>query len=485
MKPTEVAGYDLNEYDTIIFDADDTIWEVTNPEGGLSYAAATEAPYKLISNTLIEDSKGSKVKLEKGFKEQLLSLKSKGKNLYIVSASDKQGVSDDAQPVVLLLRAFGIYELFDDVIIDGVAKKSEYVAELEEGETAFLDDNDQNLIDISLNTNTEPIDAKHDHNLFGSWFGKTVLGAIDYSSTKETIEEDAELAASNIYTQRSDDGELEFRVDLNNSLVKEVGANYRKNNPRGLHPNMPLDAEVINQLWEQNKVNLEHYKSRLELLAKTTDADIVMQNDVGGFSIDDLVDQDNILVSYISTNLYEDGNFNYDKIEKLVTHLSVNSKFIAGVVSCIESIKNESFVDEIEAHALANQIANYEFYGSFDGHAAYKLENNIDLVPTFEASVEIDETTYIMRHLLENGADMNDPETKSMIERLRDQVQIVNHFIGQGIYMYEDQDKDVYSDAFQKHFPSYVEASDTIAQRTEEIYQKMQICAEKIIDNLR
>lgn len=485
MKPTEVAGHDLEEYDTIIFDADDTIWEVKNPEGGLSYAAATSPPYRLISDTLVEDSQGSRIRLEKGFKEKVLSLSEQGKSLYILSASDKPDVDDDNQPVVLLLKAFGIYEVFDDVIIDGESDKSDYVLELEHGETAFLDDNDQNLIDVSLNTDAEPIDTKNDYNLFGGWFGKTVLGSIDYIETKESIEEDAELAASNIYTQRSDEGELEFRVDLNNSSVKEVGARYRKNNPRGLYPGMALDEEVIAKMDQQNKINLSHYKSRLDLLEKTTGSDIVMQNKSDGLSIDDLVDQSNVLVDYVNHNLYDDGKINEDKVETLITHLNANSKFVAGVISYVESLRSDSIIGKIQARTLANQIANYEVYGAFDGHSVYKLENDIDFIPTFKADSEIDESAYIMRHLLDAGADMSDPETKVMIDKLREQIQTINHFISQGIYMYEDQDKDVYSDIFEEHFPAYVEASDSIAQRTEDIYLKMKNCANNIIDKLK
>lgn len=148
-------------FDTIIFDADDTIWNCFDTNGNKIGALKTKPPYSMGEHGECYDSLGSKIQLKNNFDKRLNKLHSMGKSLYIVSYSENFNVTDEQQPVRLLLKAFGLYDLFDDIIVDKTEPKSEHVEELQYGDTVFIDDDIENLSDVANNTkNVVPFDAK-------------------------------------------------------------------------------------------------------------------------------------------------------------------------------------------------------------------------------------------------------------------------------------------------------------------------------------
>jgi predicted phosphatase len=155
-------GQNINweNFDTIILDADDTIWTCINDHGEFIAAYETVPPYQMEKENICYDSVGNKIQLKESFVQTFSKLKNSGKNIYMVSKSENHQNPAEQQPVVLLLETFGIYEIFDDVIIDSDTPKSEHVLDLQEGNTAFVDDDIKNLSDVANNTNdVVPIDS--------------------------------------------------------------------------------------------------------------------------------------------------------------------------------------------------------------------------------------------------------------------------------------------------------------------------------------
>jgi len=148
-------------FDTIILDADSTIWTCVNGDGDIIGAYQTVPPYTLGKPDECYDSMGNKIKLRENFKQTFEQLKNSGKSIYMVTHSENQNLPQSQQPVYFILQMFGIQELFDDIIIDGDELKSESVEELQEGNTAFVDNDINNLSDVANNTvDVVPIDAK-------------------------------------------------------------------------------------------------------------------------------------------------------------------------------------------------------------------------------------------------------------------------------------------------------------------------------------
>ena len=134
----------VGDYDLFIFDADRTIWDG-------ECAANMSPPFKLDKeNRIIIDSKGKMVQLKDNVKETLLKLRSIGKDLGLISKSEKKGVDYQNQPVILLLKEFGLLNLFNEMIaIDREIPKSAFIPDNQRA--VFIDDDIKNLMDVSSN----------------------------------------------------------------------------------------------------------------------------------------------------------------------------------------------------------------------------------------------------------------------------------------------------------------------------------------------
>ena len=169
-----------DNFDTIIYDADETIWNCVTKDGEPISAYQTTPPYKLSNDNenACQDAAGNHIITKDGFVDNVRRLKSLGKSLYICSHSENTDLSDDQQPVSLLLNTFGVYDCFDDIIIDGDAPKSTYVEELQDGSTVFVDDDINNLSDVANNTvDVVPLDANKISFEAKNWY-RTVISNI-------------------------------------------------------------------------------------------------------------------------------------------------------------------------------------------------------------------------------------------------------------------------------------------------------------------
>lgn len=140
-----------NDYDVFIFDADKTIWD--GPP-----AFKFEAPYQKIDENTVQDSQGLKLTLKGNVRETLSALREMGKDVGLLSKSEKQGVPYQDQPVILLLKEFGILESFNEMIsVNGDFPKSMFIPKNKR--VIFIDDDKDNLIDVKENTNADVADA--------------------------------------------------------------------------------------------------------------------------------------------------------------------------------------------------------------------------------------------------------------------------------------------------------------------------------------
>jgi len=129
----------IDDYDTIIFDADFTIWE-----GDKAYEM--DIPFTVEGNRAF-DAKGTEIVLRKDIKYIIRSLSEQDKNLGVVSRSEKEGVEMQDQPVVHLLRSFGLLQYFNKMVV--VAKdlpKSMFMPQNER--VLLVDDKESNLVEV-------------------------------------------------------------------------------------------------------------------------------------------------------------------------------------------------------------------------------------------------------------------------------------------------------------------------------------------------
>lgn len=131
-------------YDTVIFDLDNTIWNCSASNGNRMGAYETEPPYKLISIGVLQDIKGNIIELQEGVAEILKILDQEDKNMGIVSRGEKINRPFDAQPSIMILKKFGLYQYFNyEVVLKAGIDKQEYCKPL--GTTLFIDDDNTQL----------------------------------------------------------------------------------------------------------------------------------------------------------------------------------------------------------------------------------------------------------------------------------------------------------------------------------------------------
>lgn len=161
----------FKNYDTVIFDLDGTIWDVITPSGEEEGAYFTDAPYSLLEKDVITDIKGNTIRLQPGVREVLELLDDSGINVGIMSNGEKftdealtAALPTQAQPSIMLLKKFGIYQYFNyDIILKAFVDKAEYVKA--KGRTLFIDDMPKNTLSVDQIPNVDVLQRK----TFQSW----------------------------------------------------------------------------------------------------------------------------------------------------------------------------------------------------------------------------------------------------------------------------------------------------------------------------
>lgn len=140
----------IDDYDLFIFDADLTIWD--GPPG-----YKMEAPFKVEGDS-ITDSNGLQIVLKDGIREILVTLRNMGKDVGLISKSEKRGVDYQDQPVVLMLKDLGLLVLFNEmIVIDGDIPKSAFIPRNKR--VIFIDDDIENLQDVEEHSNADAVNS--------------------------------------------------------------------------------------------------------------------------------------------------------------------------------------------------------------------------------------------------------------------------------------------------------------------------------------
>jgi hypothetical protein len=153
---------DINNYDLFIFDADNTIWDGDCP------AMAMQTPFTVENRDTVVDSKGEKISLRPGIRRALLALRALGKDVGMISKSERKGVDYQDQPVILMLKALDMLELFNNmIVVEHDIPKSAFIPDGER--TLFIDDEIDNLEDVENHSDadvvlSEDIEYKLDDN---------------------------------------------------------------------------------------------------------------------------------------------------------------------------------------------------------------------------------------------------------------------------------------------------------------------------------
>jgi predicted phosphatase len=133
-------------YDTIIFDLDFTLWDGCEKD---FWAKKLEFPIKLKNKTIF-DKQGKSITLQNGVKEILSYLSLKNKNIGFITRGGLLETEFENQPPIKCLKKFEIFDFFNyqKVVIYKTDLKSRYIIPC--GKTLYIDDNPMDLNDISL-----------------------------------------------------------------------------------------------------------------------------------------------------------------------------------------------------------------------------------------------------------------------------------------------------------------------------------------------
>lgn len=131
---------DFSDYDTFVFDADETLWSGES-------ACNMKAPIKRISENTVEDLEGKKITLKENALEVIKELVRDKKELGIVSKSEVKDVDYQNQPIILILREFGLLDYFKKMIVAARdLPKGMFIPENDR--TIFIDDDVRNISQV-------------------------------------------------------------------------------------------------------------------------------------------------------------------------------------------------------------------------------------------------------------------------------------------------------------------------------------------------
>jgi predicted phosphatase len=163
-KGADLTSTIFEDYDTVVFDLDGTLWDVFTPDGRATGAYQAVPPFQLQSKYLVRALNGVIIRLQEGAWDVLNALDQADKNLGIVSRSEIQGVPFAAQPATMLLKIFRIYRYFNSYIeLKWGCDKADYVKAV--GKTLYIDDDNTQLQSVNA---LGPIDVLNRRS-FGTW----------------------------------------------------------------------------------------------------------------------------------------------------------------------------------------------------------------------------------------------------------------------------------------------------------------------------
>ena len=138
----------FNDYDTVLFDLDSTIWDCFSPMGRSIPSLEMIPPFTLLDENTVKDSKNNILKLQENIKDVLENLDEYGLNLGVVSRSAVPELADEAQPAFMLLKKLDIYKFFNYiVVIKANINKADYARP--DGKTLLIDDNVEQLRSVN------------------------------------------------------------------------------------------------------------------------------------------------------------------------------------------------------------------------------------------------------------------------------------------------------------------------------------------------
>jgi predicted phosphatase len=134
----------LQNFDTIIFDLDGTLWDGQHDQ----YWAKFLKPSIKISDDFVFGSDGGYIRYQKDVRAMFNILCASGKNLGFITLGGLQRVEYIDQPAVIALHLYGIHHFFNHqkTVLFKTADKSDFF--IEKGKTCFIDDSQNNLLSI-------------------------------------------------------------------------------------------------------------------------------------------------------------------------------------------------------------------------------------------------------------------------------------------------------------------------------------------------
>jgi magnesium-dependent phosphatase-1 len=182
----------FNDYETVLFDLDNTVWNCYNQKGSSIDSCELNYPFHLIDENTVKDVDGNICVLQKNIKDVLENLDDWGINLGIVSRSAKENVPDEAQPAIMLLKKFDIYKFFNYiVVIKSEIDKADYAKPY--GKTLFIDDDKEQLESVNKRGLVDTLDRKS----FKDWNNLFSYEEVkDYKTTLEYVRNTPQPIAS-------------------------------------------------------------------------------------------------------------------------------------------------------------------------------------------------------------------------------------------------------------------------------------------------
>lgn len=154
-----LEGTIFEKYDSIYFDLDKTIWECFSLKGTSMGAYNMNPPFEMLSGVLIKDIDGNHCKLQDGVRIVFKLLNDNDMNMGVISSGEKDNTVPSAQPSVLLLKKFGLWNYFNLGVLckQGINKRN-YIKGF--GKTLFIDDDDENIQEVKVDENIDVLDRK-------------------------------------------------------------------------------------------------------------------------------------------------------------------------------------------------------------------------------------------------------------------------------------------------------------------------------------
>jgi len=158
----QIASQEINldDYDLIVFDADNTIWDG-------DVAKDMQPPFVKIDDNIIKDKDGKVCRLKEGFKKILLKLRALDKDIGMITHSENTELNHEDQPVLKLLKMFDIMGFFNEmIVILSDLPKSMFIPS--DRRVLFIDDDIYNLWDVLRHTEADILPAGKEDKIIAS-----------------------------------------------------------------------------------------------------------------------------------------------------------------------------------------------------------------------------------------------------------------------------------------------------------------------------